>query len=337
MSGIAVFRALQLGDMLCAVPTLRALRRARPREHIALVGLPWACTFARRFAHYVDEFIEFPGHPDLPESGSNGDLEGFFAKMRARRLDLALQLHGSGRVSNSIVAAFGALEMAGFAARDGGRFLAWRDRENEVERGLRLLSALGIPDCGTALEFPLSEDDKKELRQLEKRLGFDAAAAACVHPGARLRSRRWPAERFASVADALQARGLRVVLTGSPGEAALCQEVAGLMRTRPLDACSAVSVGGLAALLSRVRLLVCNDTGVSHLAAAFGTRSVVICSGADPARWAPLDEERHRVLWHPVDCRPCLHDACPIGHPCARGVPAHAVRDQALEQLRCAA
>jgi ADP-heptose:LPS heptosyltransferase len=343
MGGIAVFRALQLGDMLCAVPALRALRRARPGDRIALVGLPWADEFAQRFARYVDEFIEFPGHPALPEhAGSDAALENFLERMRNRRLELAIQLHGSGGITNAIVAAFGAWQTAGFrvpgeVAPPGGCYVDWRAREKEVERGLRLLAALGIPGCGTALEFPLEQADVEELERLQDELGFTARDCVCVHAGARLRSRRWPAERFAAVADALAARGARILLTGSGAEALLCAQVARSMKRRPIDLAGRMSLGALAALISRVRLLVCNDTGVSHLAAAFGTRSVVVCSGADPARWAPLDGERHHVLWHPVACRPCLHEQCPIGHPCALGVPAEAVRAKALESLQCAA
>jgi ADP-heptose:LPS heptosyltransferase len=79
-------------------------------------------------------------------------------------------------------------------------------------------------------------------------------------------------------------------------------------------------------LLAHARLLVCNDTGVSHVAAAVATPSVVICSGADPGRWAPLDHDRHRVLYADVACRPCAHLACPIaGHPCAQQVGSEQV------------
>jgi ADP-heptose:LPS heptosyltransferase len=89
----------------------------------------------------------------------------------------------------------------------------------------------------------------------------------------------------------------------------------------------------LAGLISGARLLVCNDTGVSHIATAVATPSVIISWGADPARFAPLACQHHRVLYHPTACRPCAHDRCPFARPCAHRVSVAAVVNEARRLL----
>lgn len=336
---IAVFRALQVGDMLCAVPALRALRAAAPVAEITLIGLPWAAEFARRFRQYIDDFVPFPGAPGMPEQPASSDrLDAFYRTTQTRGFDLALQLHGDGRLTNAIVRGLGARRVAGSYPADKPvdepGFVAHPAHEPEVRRLLRVVEALRVPTRGEALEFPIRGDEWKELARLRAAYGLRPGEYACIHPGARLATRRWPPERFAAVADALATRGMRVVLTGTHDEQRLTQAVARATHTGATNLCGQTSLGVLGALYAGARLLVCNDTGVSHLAAALCVPSVVIYSGSDPARWAPLDHERHRSLHAPADCRPCYHSTCPIGHRCALDVTADQVTSAALELMR---
>jgi ADP-heptose:LPS heptosyltransferase len=296
---VAVFRALQLGDLLCAVPALRALRRGLPAARITLIGLPWARVLTERFPDLLDDVITFPGHPALPEQPVRaGEWESFQARVRAERFDLLLQLHGDGSVTNGIVATLGARELAGFALEPAAspapdRFLRYPSELHEIHRCLALVRALGMPDAGDALAFPVTEADRAELARLPEVSALRPRSAVLVHPGSRAADRRWAPERFAMVADALAADGHPVVVTGTDDERPVTAAVLEGMRHSAIDLTGRTGLGALAALLADAALLLANDTGVAHLAAAIGTPSVVLFSASDPARWAPLDRVRH--------------------------------------------
>jgi ADP-heptose:LPS heptosyltransferase len=336
---IVVLRALVLGDTLCAVPALRAIRRAWPEAHIGLLGLPASRELVSRLPH-VDEWIAFPGWPGLPEQPVDvGALPGFLAAMQSRGWDLAIQLHGGGQVTNPLLALLGARWNAGFQApgafvpaADAARFCPWPERGHEVERLLALCRHLGLPVDDEALEFPLRAEDDEALREAWP--GWDASPAyACVHAGAQLPSRRWPLDRFAALAAALHAQGVLPVLTGTATERALVGDLAGLLASRGVpyvNLAGRTSLWSLGALLRRARLLVCNDTGVSHIAAALGVKSLVLACGSEVARWSPPDRQRHLVLAKPAPCRPCAHAICPVGHRCALDLTVA----EALQALR---
>lgn len=304
---MAVVRALRgLGDLLCVVPALRALRSALPAAQITLIGLPWARTFVDRFDQYLDEFIEFPGYPGIPECPPLvQELPQFLAHIQQQPFDLALQMHGSGIVSNPFTVMLGATINAGFFlpgqyCPDLDRFLPYPNQEPEVRRHLRLMEFLGIPLQGEVLEFPLHIADWRSLQTLNQVSDLQPGEYICVHPGAYDPARRWSPQQFAKVADALSAWGLQVVLTGSGAEVELVAEVAKLMRWPTLNLAGQTSLGALAALLQQARLLICNDTGVSHLAAALCVPSVVVLlasnTSSEANRWVPLNRQRHRVV-----------------------------------------
>lgn len=330
---IVVFRGLMLGDALCAVPAWRALKAACPQAHLTWVGLPWSASLAERLP-MIDAFIAFPGAPGMPEQPPDeAAWPAFLASVRERRFDWALQMHGSGLVSNPVVALFGARQMGCFVPTRRARFPAdvlvpWPRRGHEIERLLTFTDALGCPRQGEQLEFPLTDQDRRDLFEqwpadapsLER-----GADVVVVHVGSQLPSRRWEPGRFAQVADRLSASGCTVVLTGSAGEAPLVAEVAHAMSQEAVNLCGRTSLWSLGALIERARLVVCNDTGVSHIAAALRTPSVVVSCGAEVPRWAPLDSGLHPVLWQDLPCRPCAHVHCPSDHECAKAIAVEAV------------
>lgn len=332
---IAVFRALMLGDMLCATPALRAVRFRWPDAQITLVGLPWTAALAERLTT-VDDFVALPGYPGLPEMPANVHaLPVFLQAMQQRHFDLALQLHGSGAIVNTLVASFGARCTAGFGddsnwlpQEDRERYLVWPQHGHEIERLLALTDHLGCARQGLQLDFPLTTADRAEAHDLLAPL-HAGASFAVIHAGSQLASRRWPVERFAVVAQRLQALGLQIVLTGGPGETALVGELQRLLQGRALNLAGRTSLWTLGAVVERARYVVCNDTGVSHIACALGRPSLVLSCGSDVHRWAPLDTDRHHVLWQDAPCRPCAFADCPYGHPCAQALTA----DEALAHL----
>ncbi|HLZ36868.1 MAG TPA: glycosyltransferase family 9 protein [Mycobacteriales bacterium] len=326
---VVVLRALPgLGDLLCAVPALRALRHALPGAHLALLGLPAARAVLAHVGPYVDEVLDAAGWPGLPESplrDPGETLAGLGAAQR-RRFDLALQLHGSGLVTNPLVSLLGAARTAGSYlpgqwCPDPETFVPYPADQPEVRRLLAVVTHLGAPARGEHLEWRVSEADRGEARALLRdALGAPDAAYAVVHPGASTATRRWPAERFAAVADALAAAGLRVVLTGTEAERPTTARVRSAARTAPRDLAGATSLGALAALVAGARLVVSNDTGAAHLATALRAPSVVVFTGSDPWRWTPSDRGRHHVVVDPPEpprpwlrpdgARRCLGEGC---------------------------
>lgn len=345
---VAVLRALMLGDMLCAVPALTSLRQRFPHAHIALVGLPWAREWVERLS-CVDEFIAFPGHPGLPEQGPPDELaqSAFLAMMRGRCWDLAIQLHGSGRLTNELVSRWGARHVAAFhepALQPPEPLLAvpWPTQGTEAARLASLLSVFGEAVAETVpgdAVFPLRPSDREAARALLREHGAEPGRPwICLHAGAQWPSRRWPPARFAQVGRALAAaHDVTLVLTGVASEAQVVSGVEaalqGLGPSRCVNLVGQTPLWTVGALIEGASLLVSNDTGVSHIAAALGTPSVVVSCGAEVARWAPGRPDLHRVLWADVPCRPCMHARCPTAHECAMAVWPMDVVDHALSLL----
>ncbi|HTL48501.1 MAG TPA: glycosyltransferase family 9 protein [Verrucomicrobiae bacterium] len=317
IQSIILFRALPLGDLLCAVPAMRALRHGFPHASITLAGLPGAREFAERFSDYIDDFVEFPGFPGRNSKLSAAALVSFLNAVQGRRFDLAIQMHGSVSSANALVSEFGAALTAGFFrsgdSSPGKLFIPFPEKDPEIWKLLRLVELLELPLYGDGLEFPITLEDGEAFARLVESEADLAEEYVCIHPGARLPSRRWPGDKFAFVADKIGDLGCKVVFTGIAEEKPLIEAIQTKMRSPSRNLAGKTSLGILAMLLKNAQLLVCNDTGVSHLASALQVPSIVVMLGSDANRWAPLNARLHPALYHPFDCNPCIHAEAVVG------------------------
>lgn len=270
---VLVLRALGLGDLLTGVPALRGLRRAYPRARIGL-ATPKNLGPLARFCGAVDEVLPTAGLGQLRWPGAAPDV--------------AVNLHGSGPESTTDLLGTGAKSVISHRhtrcpAVSGP---SWRQELHDVDRWCMLLESAGI-SC-----------EPGELH-LGRPAGYPRRdGVVVIHPGAAAPARRWPPDRFAHVAAALQADGHRVVVTGSGAERTIAEAVAaqaGLAADAVLA--GELDILGMVALISDARLLVCGDTGVGHIATATGTASVLLFGPTPPSRWGPRGPGRHIAVW----------------------------------------
>lgn len=272
MTEVLVLRALGLGDLLTAVPALRGVRRAWPGARLRLAAPAplgeWLATLG-----VVDDVVPLEGL---------ADGRGVSA-LRGARPDVAVNLHGSGPESHDLLLGLRPGHLVAFACAAAGHAAgpAWREDEHEVDRWVRLVASAGGVASPRDLRLPTAGPHERHV---------------VVHPGAASGSRCWPTDRWAAVAAALAAHGHEVVVTGTAGEAGRCAAVAAGDGVQ--DRCGRLTLDELAEAVGTARLVLSGDTGVAHLATAFGTPSVTLFGPVSPALWGPrVDGHLHRVLW----------------------------------------
>jgi len=268
---LVAVRALGLGDLLTAVPALRALARAFAGHSRALAAPAPLAPLARMVGWPLVPARELEPLPD-----------------RLRGADLVVNLHGRGPQSHRVALAAGPHRLVAFANVEAGvAGPRWRPGEHEVARWCRLLTESGIPA------------DPGDLRIAAPARPIPAAVAGAtlVHPGAASGARRWPAERWAEVVRAEVAAGRPVVVTGGLGEVQLARAVAGAVVPPEAVLAGRTDVLELAALVAGAGRVVCGDTGVAHLATALGRPSVVLFGPTPPAEWGPPAVPHHVALW----------------------------------------
>ncbi|MHC2186712.1 glycosyltransferase family 9 protein [Rathayibacter agropyri] len=274
---ILALRALKLGDLLVAVPALKALRRGFPEHRLILATTPWLEPIVD-LIEGLDALV-----PTL--HGLDDPLP-----MAPGRVELGVNLHGNGpesRLRLREIAPRRTLEFRvprldpGAGPHDPRPL--WIDGELERARWARLVNSIGL------------DADPEDVALTVPAAPAPIAGAAVVHIGAFYGSREWPEERFAAVARALTAEGHRVIYTGGANEADRARRVAELAGTGEALA-GVLSLSDFAAVIAAAEVVVTVDTGAAHLASAYGIPSVVLFGPAPPEAWGPPVSGPHVVV-----------------------------------------
>ncbi len=294
MFKIAVFRALQLGDILCSMPAVAALKYNYPQAQLYFIGLPHMRPLIERFG-FIDFFVDFPGHPALPEIACDEqELEKFVCQMQIEKFDLLLQMHGNGTVVNDFLTGLRAKRLVGFQPSDHSSqdWLAYPTHLHEVDRHLELIRFLGLEIQNCSLFYPLFESDWNAYHSIRSRI---SPPFVIVHVGSRDARRRWPIANFAYLAKLLLEKKYQVVLTGVAIEQPLVDELLDHLDGRAVSLCGQLGLGTLGCLVKEASLLLCNCTGISHIAAGLATKSIVLSMDGEPQRWGPKNKALHKT------------------------------------------
>jgi lipopolysaccharide heptosyltransferase II len=298
-----------LGDIVHSLPVLEALRRGYPGVRVSwLVKREWA-EFLER-VEGVDEILSVGG-------GFRGWL-GVVPRLRASRFDLAVDLQGLFR-SAAMAWLSGAPRRIGFAnAREGSpwfytqRIPVPTSEMHAVDRYRLVAEALGIGrETDRAFRFKQRPSDDQTIAALLTQQGVEARRPwVAMNVSARWPTKRWPLQSFAELIDQLnKARIGPVVLFGAPSERGVVDEVNRLTAQSPIDLVGQTGIGLLPALLRKAAVLVTNDSGPMHVAAAVGTPVVAMFGPTSPTRTGPYGDAHH-VLRAGIPCSPCFSRRC---------------------------
>lgn len=326
-----------IGDVLMTTPAIRACKESFGCRVTLLTSSAGAA--AARHVPEVDEVMTFAAPwMKVPVPGSD---EKISTELKNRRFDAAVIF---------TVYSQSALPAASLCYRAGIPRRLAHCRENpyhlltdwqpdpepaalvrhEVQRQLDLVAAAGARTFDERLSFEVPAWARERVRRL---LGASAGPLVTVHAGANAASRRYPPEQYARAVDLLiEETGCRAVFTGDADEAALVRGVQLAMRNPSHSLVGRLELAELAALIDAADLLISNNTGPVHLAAALDTPVVDLYALTNPQHtpW----RVKSRVLYHDVPCRNCYKSVCPAGHhDCLRRVPPERVAAAAVELL----
>jgi lipopolysaccharide heptosyltransferase II len=335
-----------LGDVLMTTPALHAVRRGAPDRRLTLLTSPGAAAVTR-YIPDIDETIVYsaPWLKHGYESPPDRDFE-MIERLRAARFDAAIIFTV---FSQNPLPATMMCYLAGIPLRlahcheNPYRLLTdWiKDPEpsemirHEVQRQLDLVGSVGFHADDQQMRFAVPEQDVAWVGRHLHRLGIDTERPWMVlHPGASAASRRYPGPLWAQAVQRIAKHiDCAFVFTGSSEEAGLIESIRGAIKgVKTFSLAGELDLGQLGALIARAPLVISNNTGPAHLAAAVGTPVVDLYALTNPQHTPWMVP--NRVLYHDVPCRFCFKSICPQGHnDCLTKVTPEQVANAALELL----
>jgi ADP-heptose:LPS heptosyltransferase len=344
---VCIYRIGNVGDTMCAVPAMRAIRRAYPTAHLTLVTSPGAAgsVGARELlegASWLDSIVVY--HAE--DIGSPTGRWKIIGEMRARNLDVWIELPVVAATFPTLLRNMLVARMAGARWGFGWRYERLRlfaqaqsehlQFPNEVDRLLEGLRATGIDSAPSDHQFDLNDSDRRGVSEMFERLRPGASEIVAFAPGAKAEPNRWPASRFIEVGRILAARQFTIAVLGGNDDAAICERIANSIGPAAINLAGGTTLRASCEILARSLMLVCNDSGVQHLAAAVGTPCLSLFSRRDfLGKWWPHGTG-HQVLWKQVPCHTCFLDDCPRDNECIKLIGVDEVItaiDQTLERL----
>lgn len=345
-ASVLCVRLDSLGDVLMTSPAIRAAREAAPGRRMSLLTSPAGADAASMLPD-VERVIVYDApwmKATEPRPSSSPDHR-MIERLRRERFDAAVifTVYSQNPLPAAMLCYLADIPLRLAHCRENPYQVLtdWvpeiePDRliRHEVQRQLDLVSAVGWRTTDERISLRVSDTDRRAARCMLDRLGLQAGGPwAVVHPGASAPSRRYPPELFARVCDDLaNVHGVRIVLTGSEGERRLIGEVRSRMDTPAHSLAGQLTLGQLAALIEQAPILIANNTGPVHIAAAVGTPVVDLYALTNPQHtpW----RVPNRVLSYDVPCRNCYKSVCPEGHGnCLRLIPPDAVVRATCELL----
>jgi lipopolysaccharide heptosyltransferase II len=342
---ILAVRLDAMGDLLMTTPALRALKSSAPDAHITLLASPAGATVARLVPDIDDVIVyEAPWVKATAARASSGADLAMVERLRAGRFDAAVifTVYSQNPLPAALLCWLADIPLRlGHCHENPYRLLTdWvHDPEpasgvrHEVRRQLDLVATVGAQTRDERLSLDVPSAALAGMHDRLRRRGVEPAGAwVLMHPGASAASRRYPTESFAAVTRALLTRGIPVVTTVGPDEHDLLTDITWRLTGEQVTIVADLGLEDLAALTALAGVLVSNNSGPVHIAAAVGTPVVDLYALTNPQHtpW----QVPHRVLFHDVPCKYCYRSVCPEGHhACLRQVPPESVVAATLELL----